>query len=90
MYRSGRVTMTETPNSRVLHVVKCWRCKKEFELVGATWCGCGAHVERPSKVCPHCLQCACSHPDYGNEALWGTPPPFLKHHGFDKLFYLYL
>jgi hypothetical protein len=73
-----------------VRLVKCWHCGEEFDLVGAMWCGCGARVKRPSKVCPHCLQCVCSHPDYLNEALWGTAPRYLRQHGFDRLFYLYL
>ncbi|UCD57928.1 MAG: hypothetical protein JSV16_02110 [Candidatus Hydrogenedentota bacterium] len=70
--------------------MKCWRCGKEFDLLAARWCGCGVNVERPSKVCAHCLHCICSHPDYDNETLWGNAPRYLKQQGFARLFYLYL
>jgi hypothetical protein len=75
---------------KMLHKVRCWHCGRDFDLITAMWCGCGTRVTRPSKICPHCLQCICMHPDYSNEALWGTPPRYLKQHGFDRLFYLYL
>ncbi len=82
--------MMKTSSAQVFHVVKCWHCGRQFDLLGAMWCGCGARVDRPSKMCPYCFQCICLHPDYNNEALWGSPPRYLKQHGFDKLFYLYL
>jgi hypothetical protein len=75
---------------RGLHLVECWHCKKRFNLPAAAWCGCGVNIERPSKVCPHCLQCICLHPDYDNPLLWGDAPKFLKHQGFARFFYLYL
>lgn len=75
---------------RLSHMVRCKHCEKRFDLVRARWCTCGVCPDRPSKVCPHCLQCICLHPDYHNEALWGDPPPFLRRLGFIKLFYLYL
>ncbi len=36
------------------------------------------------------MRCICLHPDYDNEALWNNAPLYLKEHGFDRLFYLYL
>ncbi|GAB4349478.1 MAG: hypothetical protein Kow0099_32530 [Candidatus Abyssubacteria bacterium] len=82
--------MLKTCNSMRVHLVKCWHCGKDFDLLAAMWCGCGTRVDRPSKVCPHCLQCICSHPDYQNEALWGTAPRYLRQRGFERIFYLYL
>ncbi len=73
-----------------MHPVKCWHCSKNFDLLKADWCACGISSQRPSKVCPHCLQCICLHPDYENDDLWGDVPNFLKKHGFGRLFYLYL
>ncbi len=80
----------QASKSPVVHLVKCWHCGKQFDLLNATWCGCGVHVDRPSKRCPFCFQCICLHPDYTNEALWGRAPRYLQQQGFEKLFYLYL
>jgi CheY-like chemotaxis protein len=72
------------------HVVKCWYCGGEFDILSAAWCGCGVRADRPSKACPYCLRCICSHPDYNNEALWGRVSKSMEGYGFDRLFYLYL
>lgn len=80
--------MVQASETRIIHSVKCWQCGKDFDLLDAALCGCGIRVNRPSKTCPHCLQCACLHPDYGNEALWSNAARFLKRHEFDKLFLL--
>jgi len=72
------------------HFVKCWRCDRKFDLVQAVWCECGKHVVTSSKLCPYCSQCMCFHPNYDKEEYWGEPPRFLKEHGFDRLFYMYL
>ncbi len=76
--------------NKYCHYVLCRYCEREFDLICADWCSCGVGTRRPSKVCPHCNLCICLHPDYANDALWGDPPRFLKEHGFEKLFYLYL
>jgi hypothetical protein len=82
--------MQQKAAARTCHFVKCWHCGEEFDLLVATWCGCEARVDHPSKVCPYCMQCICSHPDYHDEAGWGSPPRYLKERGFKGLFYLYL
>jgi len=82
--------MAHAAKLHAAHMVKCWHCGSEFDLLAATWCGCGRRIDRPSKVCPDCLQCACLHPDYDNELFWGSPPRYLSQHGFDRLFYVYL
>ena len=82
--------MTQALAIRDRHMVECWRCGGEFDLLMAAWCGCGVQAERPSKVCPHCHDCICLHPDYNNEALWGSAPRYLKRQNFNRLFYLYL
>lgn len=70
------------------HVVPCPLCGDSFDLVSAPWCGCDRG--HPSKICPSCERCLCSHPDYGREALWREPPAALRLRGFDKLFIYYL
>jgi hypothetical protein len=82
--------MRSATEVRTTHLVTCWQCGNEFDLLEATWCGCGVSLDRPSKTCPHCLQCTCLHPDYNNDLFWGSAPRYLNRSGFDKLFYLYL
>lgn len=82
--------MVQTLTVPTTYSVECNNCGKEFDLLAAKWCGCGARVDRPSKVCPYCMQCICLHPDYDNEALWNNAPRYMRRHGFDRLFYLYL
>jgi hypothetical protein len=89
-FRSGMSVMAQSVQIQAAHTIRCWHCGTEFDLLGAPWCGCGRRVDRPSKMCPSCFQCACMHPDYDNELFWGQAPRFLKEHGFDRLFYLYL
>jgi CheY-like chemotaxis protein len=79
-----------TSRTRGAHEVACWYCQREFDVLNANWCGCGVNVDRPSKACPYCLRCMCSHPDYGNEELWGRISQSMKDYGFERLFYLYL
>ena len=86
----GTIVEKQTSAARPANVVKCWYCEGEFDILSAKWRGCGVRVERPSKACPYCLRCICSHPDYDNEALWGRASRSLKDFGFDRLFYLYL
>lgn len=82
--------MEGTSRMRIDHSVKCWYCGEKFNLIAAAWCECGVSAARPSKVCPHCRQCLCLHPDYEDENLWGDGPLFLRKCGFGRLFYLYL
>ena len=82
--------MVQTARVRSTHMVRCCYCGNEFDLIDATWCGCGARVDRPSKACPNCLRCLCLHPDYDCELFWGAAPRYLSRHGFEKLFYLYI
>ena len=80
----------QTSATCAAHMVKCWYCEREFDVLSADWCGCGVRIDRPSKACPYCLRCICSHPDYDNEALWGRVSQSMKDYGFERLFYLYL
>lgn len=65
----------------------CPQCGHQMDLLQAAWCGCtGSH---PSKLCPMCDLCACSHPDYGNPICWEEAPPLLRRFGFARLFSLY-
>lgn len=70
------------------HVVPCPLCGERFDLLASPWCGCDRG--HPSKICPSCERCLCSHPDYEREALWREPPAALRVRGFDKLFIYYL
>ena len=55
-----------------------------MDLLAAPWCGCG--VGHPSKICPTCDLCACSHPDYGNPICWDPADEKLRRFGFTRLF----
>ncbi len=70
------------------HFTRCPRCGADFDLLAAPWCGCGRG--HPSKICPSCEQCLCSHPDYARPSSWFDPPAALRWAGFEKLFIYYL
>lgn len=70
------------------HSVCCPMCGEGFDLLAAAWCGCDRG--HPSKICPHCGKCLCSHPDYPRAALWRDAPAAMRTVGFDKLFVYYL
>lgn len=66
---------------------RCPQCTHELDLLSAPWCGC--MESHPSKLCPNCDLCACSHPDYGNPICWEEAPPPLRRFGFARLFSIY-
>ena len=69
------------------HTVRCPFCTKGFDLFTAAWCH---DQDEPSKVCPHCMRCACAHPAYQEPHFWKDAPPAFQHHGFGRLFMFYL
>ena len=69
------------------HEVQCPICRCSFDLFAAPWC---AHHEEPSKLCPHCSQCACSLPIYGEQHFWKEAPAAFQEQGFRRLFLYYL
>ncbi len=79
---------TSPDRGRRAHVVRCPRCGADFDLLAAPWCGCGRG--HPSKICPGCGECLCSHPEYGSPGNWTDPPAALRGAGFDRLFVYYL
>jgi hypothetical protein len=70
------------------HLADCPRCRAPFDLLAACWCDC--RRGHPSKICPSCRQCLCSHPDYGRPSSWLEAPAALRLAGFEKLFIYYL
>ncbi len=70
------------------HRLPCPMCHQEFDLFAAPWCG-HMHNE-PSKLCPHCDACSCSHPAYDEPGFWRDPPARFRANGFERLFLLYL
>ncbi len=70
------------------HMVRCTYCGSDFSLFDAVWC---AHRDHhPSKICPRCLMCLCSHPFYKDPRHWGDAPPAFQRHGFRQLFLFYV
>jgi hypothetical protein len=63
-------------------------CHRDFDLFSAPWCGHMHH--EPSKLCPHCDACSCSHPAYDEPNFWRDPPAKFRANGFERLFLLYL
>ena len=52
------------------HMVRCWFCSAEFDLMNAPFCN---HLS-PSKICPFCLHCSCHAPESYQKNLWGECP----------------
>lgn len=58
------------------YLVRCWNCLGEYDALSAVWCSCNPN--RPTKVCPFCLQCFCNAPEEFHEAFWAGAPESLK------------
>jgi type II secretory ATPase GspE/PulE/Tfp pilus assembly ATPase PilB-like protein len=54
------------------YLTRCWNCLGEFDAMAAVWCSCNPN--RPTKVCPFCLQCFCSAPEEYHERFWASSP----------------
>ncbi|AKU90554.1 hypothetical protein [Vulgatibacter incomptus] len=65
----------------------CPHCRQPMDLLHSAWCGCAA--SHPSKICPSCWKCACSHFDYENLLCWEDPPAELRRYGFERFFVPY-
>lgn len=80
--------MTCARKAREVHLIRCPYCGSSFDLFGATWC---EHVDaEPSKLCPECGRCVCSHPGYEEPLFWKDAPRGFQAQGFRRLFLLYL
>jgi hypothetical protein len=79
---------TSPDRPRRTHLTHCPRCLVSFDLLAASWCDC--RQGHPSKICPSCRQCLCSHPDYQRPSSWLDAPAALRLAGFEKLFIYYL
>jgi type IV pilus assembly protein PilB len=60
----------------VEYLVQCWNCLGDFDAVGAVWCGCSS--QRPTKICPFCLQCFCAADPVYQQAFWESAPHVLQ------------
>lgn len=58
------------------HIISCWYCTAEYDLISAEWCKCSA--EQPSKVCPYCLKCFCDAGEKVRTQIWAQAPEKLK------------
>ena len=54
------------------YIVQCWNCLGEFDALAAVWCSCNPN--RPTKVCPFCLQCFCAAPEAYHDKFWASAP----------------
>jgi type IV pilus assembly protein PilB len=54
------------------HLIQCWNCLGEFDALSAVWCSCNPN--RPTKVCPFCLQCFCIAPETYHDKFWSNAP----------------
>jgi|WetSurMetagenome_2_1015567.scaffolds.fasta_scaffold20275_2 type IV pilus assembly protein PilB len=54
------------------YLVQCWNCLGEFDALSAVWCSCNPN--RPTKVCPFCLQCFCIAPETYHAKFWSAAP----------------
>ncbi|MEW6757698.1 MAG: hypothetical protein AB1347_05715, partial [Acidobacteriota bacterium] len=54
------------------HLVRCWNCLGDYDALTAVWCSCNPN--RPTKVCPFCLQCFCAAPEEYHERFWAGAP----------------
>ena len=55
------------------YLVQCWNCLGEFDAAAAVWCSCNPN--RPTKVCPFCLQCFCIAPESYHDKFWSSASP---------------
>ncbi|MGC8723817.1 MAG: GspE/PulE family protein [Acidobacteriota bacterium] len=59
------------------YLIQCWNCLGEYDALSAVWCSCNPN--RPTKVCPFCLQCFCAAPDAYHDKFWaGAPEAMIK------------
>ncbi len=54
------------------YIIRCWNCMGEYDALSAVWCSCNPN--KPTKVCPFCLQCFCKAPDEYHAAFWASAP----------------
>jgi len=54
------------------YAITCWNCMGEFDALSAVWCSCNPN--KPTKVCPFCLQCFCEAPEAYHEKFWTGAP----------------
>lgn len=52
--------------------ITCWNCMGEFDALAAVWCSCNPN--KPTKVCPFCLQCFCAAPEEYHLRFWEKAP----------------
>ena len=57
------------------YIIRCWNCLGEFDALSAVWCSCNPN--RPTKVCPFCLQCFCEAPEEYHASFWADAPEAL-------------
>lgn len=57
------------------YIIRCWNCLGEFDALAAVWCSCNPN--RPTKVCPFCLQCFCEAPEDYHASFWADAPESL-------------
>lgn len=57
------------------YLINCWNCLGEYDALSAVWCSCNPN--RPTKVCPFCLQCFCSASEEYHAKFWSKAPPAL-------------
>lgn len=60
----------------VEHIVQCWYCTMEYDLLTAEWCKC--NPEHPTKVCPYCLKCFCQAPAEYKQRIWAQAPESIQ------------
>lgn len=59
------------------YAITCWNCMGEFDALSAVWCSCNPN--KPTKVCPFCLQCFCEAPETYHEKFWtGAPDQLVR------------
>jgi len=57
------------------YIIRCWNCLGEFDALAAVWCSCNPN--RPTKVCPFCLQCFCGASEEYHASFWASAPESL-------------
>lgn len=58
------------------HLITCWKCLGEYELISAGWCSCEG--KGPTKVCPYCYSCFCDLSPELQEDIWRNAPIELR------------